>query len=191
MSVNAIRFSANTSYVGYSSQTGSATTRSVTDNNTAQGTVVMISKEGRQALDSEKTAQPEQISAQQATMPVDEASAEAQVKKLAITPWLSSYFPSLTPQVGMKATVAEDAYPEWFAAAQSTRDEYSKLFFDHYNAVLKDNGIDNREKEYSMLVVDQKKSEQVHRQLFEQLQSDPRMAKLMKELGMPSTAYRS
>jgi hypothetical protein len=191
MSVNAVRFSANAFYVGYSSRTGSTNTRSATDSGTADGTTVMISKEGRQALNSEKAAQAEQASVQQATASVDEASAEAQVKKLAIAPWLSSYFPNLTPQVGMKITVVNEAYPEWFAAAPSTRDEYSKLFFEHYHSVLKNNGIDNRETEYSMLVADQKTSEQVHRQLFGELQSDPRMAKLMKELGMPSTAYRS
>lgn len=191
MSVNAMNASIRASYFGYLSRVGSATTRSATSGEKSPGATVVISDEGRQALASERGMQTEQASVRQSTASGNEASAEAEVKKLALTPWLGFYFPSLPSLLGTKATAVEDAYPEWFAAAQSTKAEYSKLFFEHYNSVLKDNGIDNRETEYSMVVADQKKSEQVHKQLFDQLQSDPRMVKLMNELGMPSTAYRS
>lgn len=183
MSVTAINASTTAAYIGRSSRTAAATAVGTEDGRGGESEV-SISAAGRQALEAE--------AATRAGQAATGTAAPGGIEQYRVTPWLSDYFPATSlnqdTQGSAQYTTQEAAHPQWFAAAQSTRDDYSSRFSAHYDAVLKDNGIDSRDKEYQQLVVDGTRSGQLHQQLRERLQSDPQMVALMRELGISTAA---
>lgn len=105
---------------------------------------------------------------------------------LQLPPWLVD-FGFKAPSVGddLSGKWFAEQYPQAAAAPRGVLDEYSNKLEQHFQAVVKSNGLDSNTKAFhEAMVVDKQSSERIRQEFVNSIKRDPEMMRLMNQLGM-------
>lgn len=181
MSINTISSPINRLYTAYDSAAPARASTAAKASVTLSGggdSSVTISDAARQALGAEQATT---ISGSKVPEELPEGLLMQQ-----LPPWVVD-FGFKVPSVGadLSGKWFAEQYPQAAAAPRGVLDEYSSRLEQHFQAVVKSNGLDsNLMAFHQAMIVDTQSSERIRQEFVDSIKQDPDMMRLMTQLGM-------